>query len=32
MFVVQKNFFSTNNKNRNLDSIERGNLYLPEVN
>ena len=33
MSVVQnKNFFSTNNENRNLDSKQRNNLYLPQAN
>jgi hypothetical protein len=32
MFVVQnKNFFSTNNKNRNLDTRQRNNLYHPQA-
>jgi len=33
MFVVQnKFFFSTNNVNHNLDTKQRNNLYLPQVN
>jgi hypothetical protein len=33
MFVVQnKNFFSTNNENYNLDTRQRNNLYLPQAN
>jgi myo-inositol-1-phosphate synthase len=33
MFVVQnKNFFSTNNENHNLDTRQRNNLYLPQAN
>jgi len=33
MFVVQhKNFFLTNNKNDNLDTRQRNNLYLPQGN
>jgi len=32
-FVVQnKNFFSTNNENHNLDTKQRNNLYLPQAN
>jgi hypothetical protein len=33
MFVVQnKFFFSTNNENHNLDTIQRNNLYFPQAN
>jgi len=33
MFVVQnKNLFLTNNENHNLDTRQRKNLYLPQVN
>ena len=33
MFVVQnKNLFSTNIKNHNIDTRQRNNLYLPEAN
>jgi len=33
MFVVQnKIFFLTNNKNHNLDTRQRNNLYLPQAN
>jgi hypothetical protein len=33
MLVVQnKNFFSTNNKNHNLDTTQRNSLYLPQAN
>ena len=33
MFVVQnKNLFMTNNKNHNLDTRQRNNLYLPQAN
>jgi len=32
-FVVQnKNFFSTNNENHNLDTTQGNNLYLPQAN
>jgi len=32
MFIVQnKIFFSTNNKNHNLDTRQRNNLYLPQA-
>jgi hypothetical protein len=32
-FVVQnKNFFSTNNENHNLDIRQRNNLHLPQAN
>jgi len=32
MLVVQnKNLFLTNNENHNLDTIQRNNLYLPQV-
>jgi hypothetical protein len=33
MFVVQnKNFFSSNNENHNLDTRQKINLYLPQAN
>ena len=33
MFVVQnKNRFSTNTENRNIDTRKRNNLYLPQAN
>jgi len=33
MFVVQnKNLFLTNNKNHDLDTRQRNNLYLPQAN
>ena len=33
MFVIQnKNFFSTNNENQNIDTRQRNNLYLPQAN
>jgi len=33
MFVVQnKNLFSTNIENRNIDTRQRNNLYLPQAN
>jgi hypothetical protein len=33
LFVVQnKNLFLTNNANHNLDTIQRNNLYPPQVN
>jgi hypothetical protein len=32
MFVIQNNFFSTNNENHNLDTRQRNNLYLPQAN
>jgi hypothetical protein len=33
MFVIQnKNFFSTNNENHNLDTRQRSYLYLPQAN
>jgi hypothetical protein len=33
MFVVQnKNLFSTNNENHNIDTRQRNNLYLPQAN
>jgi hypothetical protein len=33
MFVVQnKNSFSTNNENHNIDTRQRNNLYLPQEN
>jgi hypothetical protein len=33
MFVVQnKNFFSTNNENHNIDTRKTNNLYLPHAN
>jgi hypothetical protein len=33
MFVVQnKQFFSTNNENRNIGTRQRNNLYLPQAN
>ena len=33
MFVVQnKNLFSTNIENRNIDTRQRNNLYLPQTN
>jgi hypothetical protein len=31
MFIVQ-NFFLTNNKNHNIDTRQRNNLYLPQAN
>jgi len=33
MFVVQnKNLFSTNTENHNIDTIQRNNLHLPQAN
>jgi hypothetical protein len=32
MFVVQNNFFSTNNDNHNLDTRQRNNSFLPQAN
>jgi len=33
MFVVQnKNLFLTNNKNHNINTRQRNNLYLPQAN
>jgi len=30
--VLNKNFFLSNNKNNNLDTRQRNNLYLPQAN